>query len=76
MTRLTFAEMPRIVQISVGLTWMSIWILFEEIVVDRQGLWKYMPFYRVGNYCVWDMGMTILICTTLFLLDRRGRQRQ
>ncbi|HEV2111404.1 MAG TPA: hypothetical protein VGT99_08625 [Gammaproteobacteria bacterium] len=75
MTKLTFAEMPRIAQISVGLTWLAVWVLFEELVVDREGLWRYMPFYKVGDYCVWDLSATIVICTTLFLLDRRGRRR-
>lgn len=74
MNRLKFAELPRVAQITIGLTWLLLWVEFEEIVVDRQGLWKYMPLYRVGDFCIWDLSMTILIGVILFLMDRHGRR--
>jgi hypothetical protein len=39
---------------------MNTWVLFEEIVVDRKGLWKYMPYYRVAQFCPWDMAAMAL----------------
>jgi hypothetical protein len=36
-------------------------LLFEETVVDRYGLWEYMPYYRVGKLCSWDIGAMVLI---------------
>jgi hypothetical protein len=75
MTKLTFAELPGAVKIAVGLVWFEGWVLFEEIVVDRQGLWRYMPYYRVGETCVWDLSAFLLIVGSLFLLDRHGRPR-
>jgi len=52
---------PRIVRIAVWLTFLNTWVLFEEIVVDRSGLWKYMPLYRVGRFCPWDVGAIVVI---------------
>ena len=46
---------PGIIRFAVWLTLMNTWVLFEEIVVDREGLSKYMPFYRVGRFCPWDV---------------------
>jgi hypothetical protein len=55
-----------IVKIAIALTAINTWILFEEIVVDRHGLWRYMPFYRVGLFCAWDAA--VLTVTLLLLL--------
>ena len=32
-----------IVRFAVWLTFFNTWVLFEETVVDRYGLWEYMP---------------------------------
>jgi hypothetical protein len=53
-------KMPGIVKFAVWLTFLNTWVLFEEFVVDRQGLWRYMPYYRVGKFCPWDLGAMIL----------------
>jgi hypothetical protein len=65
---------PGIVKFAVWLTFLNTWVLFEEIVVDRQGLWQYMPYYRVGKFCPWDFGAMLLFGFIVwrFLGDRRG----
>ncbi|HYL65103.1 MAG TPA: hypothetical protein VE077_21015 [Candidatus Methylomirabilis sp.] len=63
---------PWIVKLGIGLTLLNSWILFEEIVVDRHGLWRYMPYYRVGDACVWDLGATIAIAVFLLWPFRRS----
>ena len=50
------ARTPGIVRFAVWLTFFNTWVLFEETVVDRYGLWEYMPYYRVGRLCSWDIG--------------------
>ncbi len=43
------------------------WVLFEETVVDRHGLWQYMPLYRVGLFCAWDiLALGIIIPVVVF----------
>jgi hypothetical protein len=56
-----------------GLTSLNSWVLFEEFVVNRYGLWKYMPFYRVSDPCVWDLSATITIVVLITALRRSGR---
>ena len=36
-------------------------VLDGETVVDRYGLWEYMPYYRVGRLCSWDIGAMALL---------------
>lgn len=63
---------PWLARLAIGLTLLNSWILFEEVIVDRTGLWKYMPHYRVGDACVWDLGATIAIVLFVVWQSRRS----
>ena len=45
------AHIPGIIRFAVWLTFFNTWVLFEATVVDRYGLWEYMPYYHVGKLC-------------------------
>jgi hypothetical protein len=30
--------------IAIALTFLNTWVIFEETIVDRHGLWRYMPY--------------------------------
>src|SRR5437016_7162324 len=62
----TTPPLPLITKIAIAVTFINTWVIFEETVVDRHGLWRYMPFYRVGLFCVWDAA--VLAVTLLLLL--------
>jgi cytochrome c-type biogenesis protein CcmH/NrfF len=68
------AGVPGIVKVAVVLTFFNTWVLFEETVVDRYGLWEYMPYYRVGRVCSWDIGALALIVWGTFWIFRRQRR--
>ena len=62
----TTLPLPLIAKIAIAMTFLNMWVIFEETIVDRHGLWRYMPFYRVGLFCVWDAA--VLAVTLLLLL--------
>ena len=66
-------RLPGLVKVAVALTLFNSWVIFEETVVDRHGLWRYMPFYRVGDPCVWDLAAAILIATAVWWALGRPR---
>src|SRR5947209_6210071 len=66
MNKSTTPPLPLIAKIAIAMTVINTWVIFEETVVDRHGLWRYMPFYRVGLFCVWDAA--VLAITLLLLL--------
>jgi len=72
MERLSFRQLPLVVQITVGVAFFTAWVSFEEFVVDRHGLWRYMPLYKVGEFCVWDLAVALVIG---FSIWRASRQR-
>jgi hypothetical protein len=66
MNKSTTLRLPLIAKIAIAVTFLNTWVIFEETVVDRHGLWRYMPFYRVGLFCVWDAA--VFAITLLLLL--------
>ena len=64
-----------ILRVGLALTLFNSWVLFEETVVDRLGWWRYMPCYRVGHFCEWDVAAILVIVTlsTIAFPDTRTR---
>ena len=66
MKKSTTRRLPLIAKIAIAMTFINAWVIFEETIVDRHGLWRYMPYYRVGLFCVWDAA--VFAITLLLLL--------
>ncbi len=60
-TGISALKIPGVVRVAVFLTFFNTWVLFEETVIDRHGLWEYLPYYRYGQLCAWDIGALVLI---------------
>ena len=67
--------LPLIAKIAIAITVLNAWVIFEETIVDRHGLWRYMPFYRVGLFCVWDAAVLAITLLLLFVSVARSRRR-
>jgi hypothetical protein len=76
METVPFRQMPMIVKVGVGTAFFDAWMSLEEFVIDRHGLWRYMPYYRVGEACVWDLAVGLLIVVGLWRLSWRGAERR
>jgi len=57
MDGIAFKHLPMIVRIAMWLVFNNAWWSIEEFVIDRRGLWKYMPYYKVANICAWDLAV-------------------
>ena len=75
MNKSTTPPLPLIAKIAIAVTFLNVWVIFEETVVDRHGLWHYMPFYRVGLFCVWDAAVFAVTLLLLLLSVRAFRRR-
>lgn len=67
---IAFRQLPMVVKIAVGLVFMNAWVMFEQLVVDHYGLWKYMPYYKVADACVWDLMAALIISISLWQASR------
>jgi hypothetical protein len=54
MGTLQFKQLPLVVKIAAGVVINNAWWSIEEFVIDRHGLWRYMPYYKVAEGCVWS----------------------
>ena len=66
------ARPSSLVRFAVWLTFFNTWVLFEETIVDRYGLWQYMPYYRVARLCAWDVGAIALLGVVVWRVFRRA----
>ncbi len=66
MQRIAFHRLPLWVRVAAALTLLNTWVLIAEFVIDRYGLDEYLPFYRYGNVCLWDLAVLIGV-TILFI---------
>ena len=71
MGTLSFGQLPMIAKVAIGIAFYDAWWSIEEFVIDRYGLWRYMPYYRVGDPCVWVLAVALLIAVGLWRLARQ-----
>ena len=69
-TRIPFRALPLAIRLATFLTFFLSWVLFAELVIDRYGLDEYLPFYRVGNICIYDLVVIALLVWLWFRWNR------
>jgi hypothetical protein len=74
MQRVGFGDLPWIVRIVLGLAAFNLWVSFEEFVINRFGIWKYLPGYKFGLPCVWDLTVGIGIAVMVWWLSARRKR--
>jgi hypothetical protein len=55
MDKIKFNQLPFWVQVAVVLSFYNTWVMIEEFIIDRFGYWQYLPFYKKGIFCAWDI---------------------
>ena len=71
MQRIAFAALPGLVQFTCLATIFIGWVLFAELIIDRHGYDRFLPLYRVGKICPYDLAVLLTLAMTWALLRRR-----
>jgi len=74
METLSFRQLPLAAKIAVGVVFYNSWLLIEEFIIDRHGLWKYMPHYRVADPCVWVLAVALIIGLAIWRASRPSQR--
>lgn len=69
MKRIRFGELPWTVRIVLGVATFNLWWSFEEFVIDRFGVWRYLPDYKFGRLCVWDLTVALGIAAVTVVIN-------
>jgi hypothetical protein len=70
MNRLHFRDMPLIVRLTSAASILAAWVLFEQIVIEPFGIYRYMPLYRYGKFCTYD-AVAVLLVVIYWILAHR-----
>jgi len=70
MGTLQFKQLPLVVKIAVGVVFNNAWWSIEEFVINRHGLWRYMPYYKVADACVWDLTVALITSLAIWWASR------
>jgi hypothetical protein len=74
MNRFHFSQLPLAARVAVGLAFYDTWWCLEEFVIDRHGIWKYLPGYVVGDPCIWDLLVAGTIVVFIWRASRSPKQ--
>jgi hypothetical protein len=75
MQRLSFRQLPLVAKIAVGVAFYNAWWSIEEFVINRRGLWRYMPYYKAADACAWDLAVGLAIGFAIWRASRRNEQQ-
>lgn len=73
MQPIAFHQLPRWVRLAAALTLFNTWVLIAEFVIDRYGIDEFLPFYRYGDVCLWDIAVIIGIAVMFVRASRIPR---
>jgi hypothetical protein len=71
MEKIPFNRLPFIAKLAIIVTFFNTWVMFEEFVIDRFGWWQYLPFYKKGIFCIWDVFTLFILTFFIFELKMR-----
>lgn len=71
MQQIHLRSLPALAKFGIGAGLLFVWILFEREVIERFGIYHYMPLYRVEGICAWDILVTIVIFASFIYASRR-----
>ena len=76
MSKVPFKDLPFLVKAAVFVSFFTAWVMFEELAIDRHGLWRFLPFYKVGLFCIWDvLALVVISCSLPWFSSSRRSER-
>ncbi len=70
MDTIKFAQLPVLVKFTALLSLFLAWVAFAEFVIDRHGLDRFLPFYKVGNICPYEFLVAAILTGTWIVLHK------
>lgn len=72
MQKIQFGSLPTLAKFGIGAGIFFVWTLFEREVIERFGIYHYMPLYRVEGICAWDiLAITVIYASFVYISRRR-----
>lgn len=75
MNKIPFTAFPFATKLALMLVPFMGWVMFAEFVVDRNGWHRFLPFYRFGQICPYDILVLAILGIVWWRLEQRARQQ-
>ncbi len=75
MQNIPFTALPFATKLAVMLVPFIGWILLAEFVIDRHGLDRFLPFYRFGQFCPYEVLVLAVLGLIWWRLERSARAK-
>jgi len=72
MQQIQFRSLPTLAKFGIGAGILFVWSVFEHEVIERFGIYQYMPLYRVDGICAWDILAIAVIYASFIYVSRRS----
>ena len=66
--------MPLWVRLASALAVLNTWVLIAEFVIDRYGFDRYLPLYRYGDVCIWDVVILAAVAIAFAAFSQAPKQ--
>lgn len=66
--------MPLWVRLASALAVLNTWVLIAEFVIDRYGFDRYLPLYRYGDVCIWDVVVLAAVAIAFAAFSQAPKQ--
>jgi hypothetical protein len=70
MALISFPQLPLPVRLATFATFFIGWVMFEELIIDRHHLDRFLPYYHVGNLCLYDLSVITILVGFWFWVHR------
>ena len=68
MKKLSFSDLPGVAKVAVFISFYVLWAEIERLIINNFGIWRHFPGYEVNCFCIWDVGVIVLLITWAALI--------
>jgi hypothetical protein len=72
MSKLSVSQLPAVARGGLVAAYFTSFVCFEEFVIDRHHWNRFLPLYRIGNLCPYDV-IAFLVIVSVVCWPARGR---
>ncbi len=73
MEKIAFTSLPFATKLALMIVPFLGWVMFAEFVIDRNGWDQFLPFYRFGEFCPYEVVVIAILGVTWWRLEANAK---
>ena len=75
MAKIPFTDLPFATKLGLMLIPFMGWVMFAEFVIDRNGWDRFLPFYKFGQFCPYDLAVLAVLAFLWWRLEHDAKAK-